>query len=144
MKNIKTVVNKPTKFHLTLDDQSAWWYYRFVIAWASSMCKLHQSNKKQPLLTETSDDSSKIISRRNLVKLLNAEIEYIEELIEEEEGQCKWGILAVQMTYDQIKSFSNDDTEHYFNAASIQQLQRLVEMDKDRSNRYVAMLANMK
>ena len=104
-----------------IDDQSAWWYYRFIISWLVSEVK------------------SKAEYGPHLITLLEEEILSIEELVEEEGGNCKWGILALEMTRHQLSNVSDSDKSE-LKVISTQQLQYLIVSDKDRANRYLSMI----
>ena len=106
-----------------VDDQSAWWYYRFIVEWLSTMLK-----SPDHLLA--------------LIHILNKESEIIRELIEAEEGKCKWGLIALHMTQSIL--FSVHELKSSDIAESKSCIEKLSLLDPDRSQRYMNILTQEK
>lgn len=117
------------------DDQTAWWYHRFIIA----------SFLDTPDRILFHSDSSML---QDFVNLLEEEVSTIQELIEAEDGLCKWGQLALHMLLDKLISISmqrpSDDLGVHSNSMEWKRdqndcLDKLIEMDPVRMKRYQSM-----
>jgi len=98
---------------LRLDDQSAWWYYRFII---SEMMKSEESRTDESLA------------------LLDNQCDNFRELVEAEDGNCKWGLIALQTTLlwkNETFGLDNESIQEYN-----QILDQLRELDPNRAARY--------
>jgi hypothetical protein len=135
------------------DDQTPWWYHRYLLDY----CKLSAM-----AATKTSNNGMSIVYK----DILMSEREAIQELLETEDGQCKWGWITlhaillrlIEVTLNQNKMKKNiNDTDEYSlpnldgpicNLHLLQQeaevcLQKLIEIDPDRILRYQDMLLEL-
>ena len=116
------------------DDQTAWWYHRFLLSWADPF---DGSNRDV-------DDEVVYEYKSTLMEEYNS----ISELVEEEEGKCKWGLLGLLQICQafcklELTSVQIDDEfhngEYWVNMTNVY-LAKLQEIDPDRSNRYKSMV----
>ena len=113
------------------DDQTAWWYHRFVVAWA----------RPAPAAVWNDEDAA-FEAVEMFAELLEEEKAVIQELIDAEGGQCKWGLLALHMLLfemNKLDGFGTDDDR----AANAEEangcLDQLALLDPDRATRYRSM-----
>ena len=78
------------------DDQTAWWYHRFVIAWA----------RPAPTANWTDQDAASEAIEM-FTEVLEEEKESIQELVNAEGDQCKWGFLALHMLLSELNKLDN-------------------------------------
>lgn len=104
------------------DDQTPWWYHRFLIEWAAP----HES------LTS--------VGKQRYYDLLEIESKSMRDLLTAEDGRCKWGLLSLRnilltmMTHPSAKEVDAMSRE----ASSC--LRLLMRMDQDRKWRYAGMI----
>ena len=125
------------------DDQTSWWYFRFILSWAN------------PLTCSVEDDiddnhrEKMNISMEEYKDLLYEEWNNIQELVEAEDGQCKWGLLGLYMVamvfvdLGKNHATANDDghisqDENWLEHAH-SYLEDLKILDPDRISRYQCM-----
>ena len=77
------------------DDQTSWWYFRFILCWANPQNE-----------DELDDDALETFQ-----SVLYDEWNSINELVEGEDGGCKWGLLGLHMIASAFCSL--DDENHY-------------------------------
>lgn len=98
------------------DDQTAWWYHRFVVDW--------------------SDPSKHSMEDSSYLDFLREDVSSIRVLLDMEDGKCKWALLALHMLLNKIATITNDeDGKHEANDC----LEMLNIIDPDRGNRYDCM-----
>lgn len=108
------------------DDQTSWWYFRFILDWAN------------PQNDQGCDD----VALENFQNVLHEEWQAIQELVESENGQCKWGLLGLHMiasTFCSIEE-SNHFGDQDWNELAKSCLMDLKVLDPDRSRRYDALM----
>ena len=108
------------------DDQTSWWYFRFILAWAN------------PKNGEECDEEALEGFRRALYEEWNT----IKELVEGEGGACKWGLLGLHMiasTFCMLEEGNQYEGEDW-SGLSKSYLVELKALDPDRSRRYDAMM----
>ena len=110
------------------DDQTAWWYLRFIITWANP-CN-HQDEQENKEAMDMFHET------------LFEEWNMIQELVESEE-YCKWALLGLHMISSEMlklqeaHSFEGDVDWH---AVTNDYLERLKQLDIDRLARYESMM----
>jgi len=113
------------------DDQTAWWYHRFILDSFLSPPSMEQN--------EDEDNEGNLENLQSLyIELLQSELEQLQELIEIEDGNCKWGLLATHMTYGKLRIVMVEDDEAY-KQEQWNCLDTLMEIDPDRKKRYESM-----
>lgn len=114
------------------DDQTAWWYHRFVLAWARPASMSHWTD--QDAAAEAIESYAEVVEK---------EKESIRELVDAEGGKCKWGLLALHMVLselDALESISTDeDSRQAMREEANAYLDQLVVLDTDRETRYNSM-----
>ena len=115
------------------DDQTAWWYHRFII---SSFMNLPSN-----VLTYNDGGDNELLEM--YMSILEEELESIEELIETEDGNCKWGLLAKHMILDKLididENIINEEMMEDWSTKRNKCLNALIEIDPDRQKRYECM-----
>jgi geranylgeranyl transferase type-2 subunit alpha len=122
------------------DDQTSWWYFRFVLAWANPMT--YQKDGEDEGLT--SEEGKRLIGE--YMGILFEEWTSIQELVEAEDGKCKWGLLGMYMiatTFNElavngIQEAISYEGEDWLELAQ-SYLRELKELDPDRKHRYESM-----
>ena len=110
------------------DDQTAWWYHRFVLAWA-----------KPPSVEHWTDQDAAADAMESFAEVLEEERESIRELVEAERGKCKWGLLALHMVLTELMDLGeNADRESLVEEAN-GCIDQLTALDPDRATRYKSM-----
>ena len=110
------------------DDQTAWWYHRFVLAWA----------RPKPVKNWTDQDAA-AEAIESFAEVLEEEKESIRELVEAEGGKCKWGLLALHMVLTELMDLDdNSDRESLVKEAN-DCIDQLTALDPDRATRYKSM-----
>lgn len=107
------------------DDQTCWWYHRFVISWA-------EPPKAGLCVT---------IVRESYLELLEEEAESLRELNDAEENRCKWGLLGLHTILEIISEVNDrdDDNTEVVVAEMNDCLLKLSILDPDRCARYESM-----
>jgi len=110
------------------DDQTSWWYLRFVISWAN------------PKNEGNCDEDDLQAFQATLYE----EWSGIQELVEGEGGKCKWGLLGMHMI---ASEFCKLEQGNQYEGENWEQLSRtyllqLKELDPDRCRRYDTILVN--
>ena len=114
------------------DDQTAWWYHRFIVA-----------SFMEPLPELSWEESVEDVEP--YMELLQEEADNMRELIEAEDRQCKWGLLALYMLLGKLISASkklgleDENDLDGWNMECNECLDTLIEIDPDRVNRYESM-----
>jgi len=108
------------------DDQTSWWYLRFIISWANPRNGGNDNLGKMEIFQTT----------------LYEEWRCIQELVESEGGKCKWGLLGLHMIASEMCKLGGDNR---FEGEEWEQLSKsylfqLKELDPDRCSRYETML----
>lgn len=70
------------------DDQTSWWYFRFILAWANPLSPF---SKSSPLTNEQE------VHVQEYQQMLHDEWMSINELVEAEDNKSKWGLLGLYM-----------------------------------------------
>ena len=113
------------------DDQTAWWYHRFAVAWARPGGADSWSNE-----ADAAD------AREAYAELIDGEIESMRELIEAEGGKCKWGLMALHMLLTEMLTqeldLDEEESEEMLAEANAC-LSELAALDPDRASRYKSM-----
>ena len=110
------------------DDQTAWWYHRFVLAWAKPQSVEHWT-----------DRDAAADAMESFAEVLEEEKESIRELVEAEGGKCKWGLLALHMLLTELMDLDdNADRESLVEEAN-DCIDQLTALDPDRATRYKSM-----
>ena len=117
------------------DDQTAWWYFRFILAWANPCTDPSLSNNEKEEYTKDLLEEFK--------QVLYQEWTSIQELVDAEDGKCKWGLLGLYMismifVEMQIVEYENEN----WLELSTSYLEVLIVLDPDRTCRYEAMKNN--
>lgn len=105
------------------DDQTCWWYLKFILDWANP--EIHF----QDVSTESVEEYKEI---------LFDEWTSIGELVEAEEGHCKWGLLAMHMISSILAGSNFQGIEWEQKAISCVAALKL--LDLDRLNRYKTLI----
>jgi Protein prenyltransferase, alpha subunit len=112
------------------DDQTSWWYFRFILSWAN------------PAHDETNDG----ISMEEFQTILYDEWNAIQELVQDEDWKCKWGLLGLHMIASEFCHLSEKGLsvllllqEQDWKELEKTYLMRLMELDPDRRCRYQSM-----
>ena len=108
------------------DDQTSWWYLRFVISWANP--------KNEGKCDE--------VDLQAFQATLYEEWNGIQELVEGEGGKCKWGLLGLYMIaseFCKLEQGNQYEGENWEVLSRIYLLQ-LKELDPDRCRRYDTLL----
>ena len=105
------------------DDQTIWWYHRFVVDWVRSC------------------SSSSSSSSEWYMQWLQQQAETIQVLVEdtnEESGGCKWALLGYHFILSRLVLLDNESKKEYtIQLESI--LNQLIQVDPDRTQRYETM-----
>jgi geranylgeranyl transferase type-2 subunit alpha len=113
------------------DDQTAWWYYDFLLTEYGSPCG---SSASMTIGRNTDqDDGHERTERIDLEQ----EKELLEELLEAEGGQSKWALLAL---YHVLSYMEGDDNNEQRESRRCEILEALQELDPDRRVRYQDMM----
>lgn len=132
------------------DDQTSWWYFRFILSWANPIiANGHTSSntntddeEKQPL-TLSSEEEEMVEGYK---EMLYEEWTSIQELVEAEEGKCKWGLLGLYMISTTFCDLENKgvhgaieyEGENWLDLGRLY-LKDLKTLDPDRKQRYESM-----
>jgi len=122
------------------DDQTPWWYLRFIIEWADPNSAERSARRK------AHGDASMMESIQKetdvYVSMLKEQFENIHELVEAEDGLCKWGLLGMNMIATILyKRLGEGDREGYnWKEESYGCLKALEALDPDRVVRYRNMI----
>jgi len=121
------------------DDQTSWWYLRFIVDWAdpNNLTRRRRRGMMDP--TQNEKDS--------YTSMLEEQFECVRELVMAEEGQCKWGLLGMNMIatilYERMKGGEGDDIdegEYDWKQEAYGCLETLAMLDPDRIVRYKSMM----
>ena len=82
-----------------------------------------------------------ISDKREVLDVLEEECNIVEELVEAEDDKCKWGILALSLTFDHINKL--EDNPKRRSDEDKQRLHKLIELDDYRTNRYEQLMNNI-
>ena len=110
------------------DDQTAWWYHRFVLAWA-----------RPKSLEHWTDQDSAAEAVESFAEVLEEEKESIRELVDAEGGKCKWGLLALHMVLTELVDLEDDADRESFVEEANDCIDQLTILDPDRATRYNSM-----
>lgn len=110
------------------DDQTAWWYHRFVLAWA-----------RPKSLEHWTDQDSAAEAMESFAEVLEEEKESIRELMDAEGGKCKWGLLALHMVLTELVDLEDDADRESFVEEANDCIDQLTILDPDRATRYKSM-----
>jgi geranylgeranyl transferase type-2 subunit alpha len=109
------------------DDQTSWWYLRFIISWANPRNKDDCKTEDMELFEAT----------------LYEEWSSIQELVEGEGGKCKWGLLGLHMIAAEMCKLGEKGGQYEgenWEKLSKSYLVQLRDLDPDRRSRYDTML----
>lgn len=118
------------------DDQTCWWYLRFIVDWSNPVKQKRNGEHCEKDFDNFVEEYKDILYQEWLT---------ITELVEAEEGRCKWGLLALHMIAmifldgdDGMKDthFQGEDWLEYAQAY----VSQLKMLDPDRSIRYDSLL----
>jgi geranylgeranyl transferase type-2 subunit alpha len=117
------------------DDQTPWWYYRFLIQWANPSTQ----RTTESVVETTVMEHNYVDSFQSL--LLN-EIHVIKDLIETENNLCKWGYLTLHFILKIMESLENnsEDKRKEWMMEAEQCLSHLMDIDPDRIHRYESLM----
>ena len=138
------------------DDQTSWWYFRFVLSWANPMTMDDNATSNNANANANDNGKNDDITHDTYAALdeyqsiLYEEWDTIQELVEGEDGQCKWGLLGLYMiatTFDSIEKDQQGQREggdeivtcyegQDWGALAKSYLVQLKVLDPDRSRRY--------
>ena len=108
------------------DDQSAWWYYQFLMNWG---------NEKQKL-----GDDADLKSRFR--DILNQQIETVKSLLDLE-SESKWAMVTLAYLLQLLMKMGSDSDENEgLTEERCSLLRRLCELDKAHKNRYLYLLSS--
>jgi geranylgeranyl transferase type-2 subunit alpha len=123
-------------------DQSAWWYYRFLIQWMASHLEVSQQPEVVNVLLQQQQQQQQSLARDICREVLQLQVENLNSL-SEAEPQCKWPVDAlvflltmqrdlhvrqqVVLPLDQVADITGQIHAH---------LNRLKELDPQRVARY--------
>eukprot|EP00586_Coscinodiscus_wailesii_P013198 CAMPEP_0172506616 /NCGR_PEP_ID=MMETSP1066-20121228/196632_1 /TAXON_ID=671091 /ORGANISM="Coscinodiscus wailesii, Strain CCMP2513" /LENGTH=285 /DNA_ID=CAMNT_0013283713 /DNA_START=647 /DNA_END=1504 /DNA_ORIENTATION=+ len=118
------------------DDQTSWWYHHFIIHWADP--RRHSLAE-----SSSSNDCGNAPWDDEYLAFLEEDASTVRELIDMEDGRCKWGLLGLHMLLIAIlklKDNRGEGTEDVKSEAC-GCLRTLEEIDPDRAKRYTALKA---
>ena len=110
------------------DDQTAWWYHRFVVAWTKPQSVEHWT-----------DRDAAADAMESFAEVLEEERESIRELVEAEGGKCKWGLLALHMVLTELMDLDDNADRKSLVEESNDCIDQLTVLDPDRATRYKSM-----
>lgn len=110
------------------DDQTAWWYHRFVLAWARPKSVEHWTDK---------DAAAE--GMESFAEVLEEEKESIRELVEAEGEKCKWGLLALHMVLTELVDLDDSTDRESLVEEANDCIDQLTALDPDRATRYKSM-----
>jgi len=112
------------------DDQSSWWYHRFIVIWASPTS--HSTLLKLP------DESGNNNLMSYYLKVLEEQYDSIRELVDAEDGQCKWGLIALYTLFSLFLEHGNSEEvrNEFWKTEANDCMNKLIIIDPDRSSRY--------
>ena len=132
------------------DDQTAWWYHRFVVLWADPA--LTAAATAEDGRDAADNDDNKEDAVLSYMDLLEEEASSLRDLIEAEDGRCKWGLLALHMVLTALIgtlrlregiSISGEGWDEEEKIGWVEEanecLERLAKLDPDRGLRYESM-----
>jgi geranylgeranyl transferase type-2 subunit alpha len=117
------------------DDQTSWWYFRFILSWSN------------PINNVTTINDTDQYSMDEYKQIMYDEWSSIQELVDSEERQCKWGLLGLYMVAMIFVDLENKHnvvgSMHYQGEDWLElaksYLEELKVLDPDRINRYESM-----
>jgi len=133
-------------------DQSAWWYYRFLIQWMASFFDSAVTGKtlnESDIQEDRTEQAAENVAQRQLSlaeevcrEVLQLQIENLSSLTEAE-PQCKWPVDALvflltmqrELHMKQLVILSESEVDHV-QLQIYEHLQRLKELDPQRVARY--------
>ena len=136
------------------DDQTSWWYFRFVLSWANPMNMDDNATGDNANANDNGNNNDithdTYAALDEYQSILYEEWDTIQELVEGEDGQCKWGLLGLYMiatTFDSIEKDEHGQREggdeivtcyegQDWGALAKSYLVQLKVLDPDRSRRY--------
>lgn len=135
------------------DDQTSWWYFRFILSWANPIITNGPSRtnkdgeEKQPLTLSSEEEEEMVEAYK---EMLYEEWTSIQELVEAEDGKCKWGLLGLYMistTFCDLEKQGihgaiEHEGENWLDLAQTY-LKDLKVLDPDRKQRYESMELEM-
>jgi geranylgeranyl transferase type-2 subunit alpha len=106
------------------DDQTIWWYHRFLLDW------VHEKVAK-PFVPEENHWYSEWLQRQ---------AETLQVLVDEDEGGCKWGLLAWHLVLSRLVLVTMEERSiHEGKTQMAEVLDKLIQADPDRTQRYQIM-----
>ena len=138
-KKLELIANELDTVHSAFftepDDQTPWWYYRFLIKWAFSAINIKDMD---PTKAGTTD----FIYLDSIKSLLHNECNVINDLIETENNCCKWGYLSLHFVLKTLATLekNSDEKRTVWVAEAYKCLDRLKDIDPDRSRRYECLM----
>jgi len=121
------------------DDQTSWWYLRFIVDWADPNSLTRR--RRRGMIDPTQEEMDSYTS------MLEEQFECVRELVMAEDGQCKWGLLGMNMIatilYERMKGGGGDDIDgggYDWKQEAYGCLETLVMLDPDRIVRYKSMM----
>jgi geranylgeranyl transferase type-2 subunit alpha len=118
------------------DDQTCWWYLRFIVDWSNPV-------KQKRNVEHCENDIDNLVEEYK--DILYQEWLTISELVEAEEGRCKWGLLALHMIAMIFLEGDNDMKDTRFQGEDWMEhaqayVSQLKMLDPDRYIRYDSLL----
>jgi len=122
------------------DDQTPWWYLRFVIEWADPNSAAREARRKADADTSVLEPSQVEVDA--YLSMLKEQFDFIRELVEAEDGLCKWGLLGMNMIATILyKRLGQGDHEGCnWKEEAYGCLKSLHDLDPDRVVRYRTMI----
>ncbi len=117
------------------DDQTSWWYFRFILSWSN------------PINDVATNHDTEQYSMDEYKQIIHDEWSSIQELVDAEERQCKWGLLGLYMVAitfaDLEKKYNVNGSMEYQGENWLElaksYLEELKVLDPDRIKRYESM-----
>ncbi len=119
------------------DDQTSWWYFRFILDWAIPPEEYGEESIDE-------DENYRTAALVHFQKVLYEEWQTIQELVESEDGNCKWGLLGLHMIAKAFLAIEegNRCTDEDWDDLAKSYLVQLKELDPDRSRRYETLMVD--
>ena len=122
------------------DDQTIWWYHRFILDWVQSRLRNDKQNDNNDV--DTSWYKEWLLKQAETLQVLIEEAN--DNNSENEAGGCKWALLGHHLVLahlvDHDTDDDDDDEKKEIKSKMKTILDQLIQMDPYRAQRYKAML----